>query len=149
MLQAFGCIDGTHVPILRPVKDPQDYYCYKMFHSLNVQAVCDYRGIFMDVECRWPGSVHDAKVFANSSFNQKLVSGEIPKTKLSVCFPGSENLPNYVIGDPVYPLKPFCMKEYATCSSNEEVIFNALLRAARNPIECAFGRCQFLQGKST
>ena len=94
----------------------------------------------MDVECRWPRSVHDAKVFANSSFNQKLVSGEIPKTKLSVCFPGSENLPNYVIVDPAYPLTPFCMKEYATCSSNEDVIFNALLRAARNPIECAFGR---------
>jgi hypothetical protein len=32
------------------------------------------------------------------------------------------------------------MKEYATCASNEEVIFNTLLRAARNPIECAFGR---------
>ena len=24
MVQAFGCIDGTHVPIKRPVKDPQD-----------------------------------------------------------------------------------------------------------------------------
>ena len=140
MLQAFGCIDGTHVPILRPVKDPQDYFCYKMFHSLNVQAVCDYRGIFMDVECRWPGSVHDAKVFANSSFSKKLVSGQMPKTHVSVCFPGSETLPNYVIGDPAYSLTPFCMKEYDTCASNEQVMFNALLRAARNPIECAFGR---------
>ena len=93
MLLAFGCIDGTHVLILRPVKDPQDYFCYKMFHSLNVQAVCDCRGIFMDVECRWPGSVHDAKVFANSSFNKKLVSGQMPKTHVSVCFPGSETLP--------------------------------------------------------
>ncbi|CAB4016605.1 Hypothetical predicted protein, partial [Paramuricea clavata] len=139
IVQAFGCIDGTHVPILRPLKDPQDYFCYKMFYSLNVQAVCDYRGIFMDVECRWPGSVHDAKVFANSSINQKLVSGQIPMIQLSV-FPGSEKIPNYVIGDPAYPLTPFCMKEYATCASNEEVIFNTLLRAARNPIECAFGR---------
>lgn len=139
IVQAFGCIDGTHIPILRPLKDPQDYFCYKMFHSLNVQAVCDYRGIFMDIECRWPGSVHDAKVFANSSINQKLVSGQIPMTKLSI-FPGSQKIPNYVIGDPAYPLTPFCMKEYATCASNEEVIFNALLRAARNPIECAFGR---------
>ena len=36
----FGCIDGTHVPIICPKDDPQDYYCYKSFHSLNVQAVC-------------------------------------------------------------------------------------------------------------
>ena len=32
-------------------------------YSLNAQAVCDSRGYFMDVECMWPGSVHDAKNF--------------------------------------------------------------------------------------
>ena len=32
------------------------------------------------------------------------------------------------------------MKEFETCKKNEQVIFNALLRAARNPIECAYGR---------
>ena len=31
------------------------------------------------------------------------------------------------------------MKEYTTCSGNEEVIFNNLLRSGRNQIECAFG----------
>ena len=51
MVQAFGWIDGAHVPMKRPVKDPQDYYCCKGFYSLNIQAVCDYRGIFMDVNC--------------------------------------------------------------------------------------------------
>ena len=51
MVQAFGWIDGTHVPMKRPVKDTQDYYCCKGFYSLNIQAVCDYRGIFMDVNC--------------------------------------------------------------------------------------------------
>ena len=32
------------------------------------------------------------------------------------------------------------MKEYQSCSSNSEVIFNNLLRSARNQIECSFGR---------
>ena len=32
------------------------------------------------------------------------------------------------------------MKEYTTCINNEQVIFNNLLRSARNQIECAFGR---------
>ena len=93
----------------------------------------------MDVECRWAGSVHDAKVFANSSINQKLVSGQILMTQLPI-LPGSEKIPNYVIGDPAFPLTPFCIKKYATCSSNDEVIFNASLRAASNSMECGFGR---------
>ena len=31
------------------------------------------------------------------------------------------------------------MKEYAVCQDNNQVMFNALLRSARNQIECAFG----------
>lgn len=49
MTQAFGCIDGTHVPILRPSEHSQDYFSYKMYFSLNVQAVCDFCGYIMDV----------------------------------------------------------------------------------------------------
>ncbi|XP_012567095.2 putative nuclease HARBI1 [Hydra vulgaris] len=65
MTQAFGCIDDTHIPIRRPLTREQ-------YFSLSVQAVCDYKCYFMDVECMWPGSVHDAKVFANSTINIKL-----------------------------------------------------------------------------
>ena len=32
------------------------------------------------------------------------------------------------------------MKEYETCNSDSGVIFNNILRSARNPVECAFGR---------
>lgn len=31
MIQAFGCIDGTHVPLKRPTEHSQDYFCYKFF----------------------------------------------------------------------------------------------------------------------
>ena len=80
MIQAFGCIDGTHIPIVCPIEHSHDYYCYKQYYSLNVQVVCDYRGYFMDVECMWPGSVHDAKVFANSSINNLIRDSELPRT---------------------------------------------------------------------
>ncbi|XP_057299347.1 putative nuclease HARBI1 [Hydractinia symbiolongicarpus] len=139
MTQAFGCIDGTHVQILRPSEHSQDYFSYKMYFSLNVQAVCDFRGYFMDVDCRWPGSVHDAKVFANSNIAAKLKDEEIPITYEDI-LPGRAKVPNYLIGDPAYPLTPYCMKEYHSCSTNAQVLFNNMLRSARNPVECAFGR---------
>ena len=151
MPQAFGCIDGKHIQLKRPIKNSQDYFCYKMYFSLNVQAICDCKDLFMDIDCRWPGSVHDAKVFANSRVNQQMAQGHMQITYQQI-LPGRMEVPNYLIGDPAYPLVPFCMKEYEKCTEkNSEVIFNNLLRTARNLIECAFGRLKarwgFLAGK--
>ena len=93
MPQAFGCNDGTHVRIKRPSENCQDYYSYKMYLSLNVQAVCDSCGLFMDVDCRWPGSVYDAKVFATSAINKNLRNGDIPVTYHQL-LPGSAEVPS-------------------------------------------------------
>ena len=81
--------------------------------------------MFMDVECRWPGIVHDSKVLANSSINKMLRNREMPATFQTV-IPGCEKIPNYLIGDPACPLTPFCMKEFD--NSDEEFIFNNMLR---------------------
>ena len=78
MTHAFGCIDGTHIPLKAPAVYSQDYYNYKQFYSLNAQGVCDCKAYFMDVDCRWPGSCLDAKVHANSRINRKMQHKEIP-----------------------------------------------------------------------
>ena len=48
--QVIGCIDGTHIPIKQPNENPHDYFCYEMKYSLNVEAICDEKGLFTDVD---------------------------------------------------------------------------------------------------
>ena len=97
MPKPFGCIDGTHhIRIRRPIRNSQEYFNYKHFFTLNVQAVCDFQGDFMDIDSGWPGSVHDAKVqFVNSSLNKKLSNG-LPVTYKQL-LPGHAQIPNSLI----------------------------------------------------
>ena len=80
ILQAFGCINGTRILIKRPIEYLQDYHNYKQFFSLNVQAICDSHRRFIDNGCKWPGSVHDATVFANSAISKNLRDNLLPIT---------------------------------------------------------------------
>lgn len=139
MIEASVCIDGTHAPIKTPSTDSHDYFCYKQYYSLNVQAVYDYRGMFIDVDCRWSGCVHDANVFANSTLNHRMRTGSLPQT-CNMLSNERHKVPNYVIGDPAYPLTSYCMKELESCTINAQVLFNELFRSAHSQIECAFGR---------
>ena len=39
-----GCIDGTHIRIIAPSNDENDFVNRKGFHSINVQGVCNHKG---------------------------------------------------------------------------------------------------------
>ena len=134
-----GAVDGTHIPIMQPYINSQDYFSYKMKYTINVQGVCDHKGLFIDVDIRWPGATHDAKVFAYSSINavlQKQAQPYLTKTLL----PRRDKVGILLLGDATYPLLPHVMKEYANCTSDSQIIFNQMLRDARNSTECAYGR---------
>ena len=137
--QVIGCIDDTHIPIKQPEENATDCYSYKMFYSINCQAICDAYGRLIKVEVKCPGSVHDARVFASCSAQKNFVSGSFP-TFYKELLPNRECIPELLLGDPAYPLLPYLMKEYDNCRSNKQVTFNQMLRSARNQIECAFGR---------
>ena len=84
--QAAGAIDCSHIPIIRPDESASDYYNRKGYYSVIMQATVDFRGLFMDVYIGWPGKVHDARVFVNSSlYNKGMSSTLFPDWKRNIC----------------------------------------------------------------
>ena len=70
-----GAIDGTHIPITAPSECHAEYVNRKGYHSIIMQAVVDCKYLYRDVVIGWPGSVHDARVFSNSSIFKKGNAG--------------------------------------------------------------------------
>ena len=97
-----------HVPITPPAMKHTDYYNRKGWYSMLVQAVVDHDYLFRDLCVGWPGSVHDARVLANSTLFKKATSGE-PLQGEEVQIAG-QALRMYLIGDSVYPLLPWLIK---------------------------------------
>lgn len=67
-----GSIDGSHIRLDKPFEDPVAYINKKHYFSVHMQGVVNEDGKFLDVLIGYPGSVHDARVFANSSFVEDL-----------------------------------------------------------------------------
>ncbi|KAJ4940401.1 hypothetical protein JOQ06_026704, partial [Pogonophryne albipinna] len=70
-----GAIDGCHVRIKTPPGPlGQDYLNRKLFPSIQLQAVCDGKGFFLNTFVGYPGSVHDTRVLKNSAiYKQALI----------------------------------------------------------------------------
>ena len=72
MIQCLGSVDGSHIPVMPPALNYTDYYNIKGYYSMTLLAV-DHNYMFQDINIGWPGSVRDARVFANSSVYHKAI----------------------------------------------------------------------------
>ena len=86
-----------------------DFVNRKGFHGLHVQGCVNFRYCFFNFNIKWPGSVHDAGVYGNSTINEMLQNGKIPRCP-KVIVEGEKLVPIFVLGDPAHPLLPYLMK---------------------------------------
>lgn len=104
------------------------YYNRKKFFSINVLAVCDSDTKFLFVECKWPGSVHDSRVYRRSDlFDAVHNRGRNPNM-------------SFLLADLGFPLTSCTLTPYKKPRGRNQRFFNKRLRQNRVIIEQAFGK---------
>ena len=120
-----GVIDCTHVQIIgQGGDDVCRFINRKTWSPINVQAVggSDYK--IYDVVARWPGSVHNSRIFENSTIKEKFENNEIL---------------GFLLGDVGYPCLRYLMTPLLHPSNNAECRNNRALITTRIVIERIFG----------
>ncbi|XP_043092070.1 putative nuclease HARBI1 [Puntigrus tetrazona] len=130
-----GCIDGTRIPFKAPSINEGDYVNRKSVHSINVQVICEATQIITNVEAKWPGFVHDAKIFRESSLCQAFQQGQYN---------------GYLLVDRGYPCLPCLMTPYPEPEPGPQTRFNLAHSRTRAEVEMTIGilksRFQCLRG---
>lgn len=122
---AIGVIDCTHVRIPKFQEFGDEYINRKGYPSINVQATCNAQEIFTSVDCQWPGSVHDSRIFKNSNIYNIL------KNSTEECV---------LLGDDGYSISPWVMTPWRTPATQEQQNYNNVFCRERVIIERCFGQ---------
>nr|XP_013189671.1 unnamed protein product [Amyelois transitella] len=68
-----GCIDGTHVAIVRPAENEERYFNRKHFHSRNVLIICDADLNILSVDAAFGGASHDSFIWNQHPVKDHLI----------------------------------------------------------------------------
>ncbi|KAM3955316.1 putative nuclease HARBI1 [Aphomia sociella] len=122
-----GCIDCTHVAIVRPVHNEERYFSRKHYHSLNVQLVCDVNMQILSVDASYGGANHDSFIWSNHPLKAHM-------EELS----NSQNI--WLLGDSGYSLRKTMMTPMVnTAPDTPEAHYTNLHVRPRNVVERAIG----------
>ena len=107
-------------------KTKQQFWCRKQFYSINTQVVSNDEVIY-DIDCGWPGSTHDARVWNRSEVKRWI----------------EEQRRFKIVGDSGYPISEVLIKPYSTQEAGQDRrkrLFNRRLSGARTVMsECIYG----------
>lgn len=127
----FGAIDCTHIRIVKPTVNGNDYCNRKKYFSVNLQAVVDSCSCITNVYCGEPGSLHDARVFRRSSLYHSATENQV------LLFPNN----TFLIGDSAYSSLSWLIPPFRDNGrlTRQQVQFNFIHSSTRMAVERAFG----------
>jgi len=130
-----GAIDGSHIRIVKPKKNPNSYCNRKNYHSILLQGVCDSNKLFLDVYTGEPGSIHDMRLFRKSDLYERIKNSLID-------FPED----SHIVGDLAYKLSPYLLVGFKNVGilTERQKNFNKKLSQCRVKIENTFA---YLKGR--
>ena len=86
------------------------------------------------------GSTNDTSVFSSTTYGEALDKWPTALNMSTASRWGNRSLPYVLVGDDIFPLKPWLMKPYPGKNLHEmQRILNYRLSRARHTIENAFG----------
>ncbi|KHJ84807.1 transposase, IS4 family, partial [Oesophagostomum dentatum] len=71
-----GAVDGSLIPIQGPSENSESFMCRKGFYSMNLSAIVDADQSFRWISVKFPGSVHDSRIFRESVIHGEFSRGE-------------------------------------------------------------------------
>ena len=82
ILYIISAIDGSHIYVLAPIIDGDDYYCRKSFHSAILQGNAGPDCMFWNYEFGWARSLHDWTIFQVTKIGHACIEGKFQLYKL-------------------------------------------------------------------
>ena len=111
--------------------NPQDFWCRKQNYSINTQIIGNDQGLILDMDHRWAGRKHDARVWRRSEAKRYIENQPIEARF-------------YLAADSAYPISPFLMKPFKVNEAAGDPLkrlFNRRLSGLRTLMsECIYGR---------
>ena len=139
MPHVIGALDSKHIALDYPKGSVTQEYNYKGFYSLFLLAIYGAKYNFTMVDVGQYCSNIDTGVVINSEMGQNFEesSFDLPESESLEGFPVGQ-LPYYLVGDDIFPLKLWLMQPYHGQLSEEKMVFSYRLYRARLTIENTF-----------
>ena len=99
-----GAVNDCHIPIRKPMHDPDTFSNWRGFFSIHLMTVSDANDRLTDVCVGWPGGMHEAEVLDSGPLSAQLSRDELRE----VYIPGD----CFMVGAETLPLRPWLMTPY-------------------------------------